>query len=198
METIIYQMTELMIVDEDYEAVMQVKDGDKSSFDLLMFRYQDVIAKQMRRFSPKAEIIEELTQTVFVNAYQSINNYEPKAPFIHWLRTIASRVGYNYWREEAKKPKTVSLEDWDQKPEGAAESTELDHGVVLDMVLQKISLKERQVLCMVYLDKMSIKEVASTMGWTVAMVKMRSYRARNKLRNLLNDKELGGILNEYR
>ena len=198
MENVLSYMAELKEVDEDYYEVIKVKEGDNSAFDILMFRHQETIAKQMRRFSTNLDIIEELTQTVFVNAYKSIDNYEPRAPFLHWLRTIASRVGYNYWRTESKKPKTVQLEDWDQRPEDKVSERAHDTSEVLNMVLSKIPLKERQVLCMMYLDKMSVKEVAETMEWTVAMVKMRSYRSRKKLRKLLNDKELGDILNEYR
>lgn len=198
MENVLSYMAELKEVDEDYYEVIKVKEGDNSAFDILMFRHQETIAKQMRRFSTNLDIIEELTQTVFVNAYKSIDNYEPRAPFLHWLRTIASRVGYNYWRTESKKPNTVQLEDWDQRPEDKVSERAHDPSEVLNMVLSKIPLKERQVLCMMYLDKMSVKEVAETMEWTVAMVKMRSYRSRRKLRKLLNDKELGDILNEYR
>ena len=200
MEDIISQMTEKNIIDEDYGEVLRVQEGDNSSFDILMYRYQDVIARQMRRFSTQQHVIEELTQNVFVNAFESIQNYKPKAPFIHWLRTIASRVGYNYWRTEAKRPKTVALEEWDQKPgdQASNESSRPDAAELLERVLRELPPKERQVLCMMYLDKMSVREVSEIMGWTAAMVKMRSYRSRKKLRNLLNDKELGEMLNEYR
>lgn len=198
MEDIISQMSEKTFFDADYTEVLKTQEGDNSAFDILMFRYQDVIARQMRRFSLQQHVIEELTQTVFINAYQSINKYEPKAPFLHWLRTIASRVGYNYWREEARKPKTVTLEEWDQQPVKPENSEAQNAGEILEMVLSNLPPKERQVLCMLHLDKLSIKDIAKTMGWTVPMVKMRSYRARKKLRTLLEDNELGELLNEYR
>ncbi len=198
MEDIISQMSEKTYFDEDYTEVIKTQGGDNSAFDVLMYRYQDVIARQMRRFSLQQHIIEELTQTVFINAYQSINNYEPKAPFLHWLRTIASRVGYNYWREEAKKPKTVTLEEWDQKPEHSTESDTVNAGEILDKVLSNLPPKERQVLCMLHLDNLSIKEIATIMGWTIPMVKMRSYRARKKLKTLFEDQELGELIDEYR
>ncbi len=198
MENVISQMIDTKLIDEDYQEVLKVQEGDNSAFDILMFRHQDKIFKQMRRFSTQHFVIEELTQSVFVNAYNSINNYVPKAPFIHWLRAIASRVGYNYWRDEAKKPKLVTIEEWDQNPNKEKNLREHDAGELLDKVLKKLPLKERQVLCMIYLDKMSLKDVADVMNWTVAMVKMRAYRSRKKLAKLLNDKELGEMLNEYR
>ena len=201
MEQIIYQMSIPKPLDDDFTAVEAVKNGDNSAFDLLMHRHQEKIARQMRRFSRDKHTIEELTQTVFINAYKSIDNYQPKAPFLHWLRTIASRVGYNYWTKEAKKISTFSLQEWDQpleandlnsqeKPEAAAE--------LLEKILNYLSPKDRQALCMMHLDGMSAKEIAKTMNWTVAMVKMRCYRARLKLRKLLNNKEIGELLNEYR
>ena len=200
MEDIISQMTEKKYIDSDYYEVLKVQEGDNSAFDVLMFRYQEIIARQMRRFSTRTQVIEELTQNVFVNAFQSINNYRPQAPFLHWLRTIASRVGYNYWREEAKRPKTVTLEDWDQRAPAGDSKTDNrpDAGELLEKVLGRLPPKERQVLCMLYLDKMSTREISEIMGWTVPMVKMRAYRSRKKLKELLNDKELGEMLHEYR
>ncbi len=185
-------------IDEDYLEVKKVQEGDNSAFDLLMQKHQTTIGKQMRRFSLDSNIVEELTQTVFITAYQSIENYKPLAPFIHWLRRIASRVGYNFWRDEAKKPSTVRLEDWDRPTYADTISVKPDAAHLLDLVLKRLPPKERQVLCMMYLDNMNAKDIAQTMGWTVAMVKMRAYRSRKKLRTLLNDKELGDLLNEYR
>ena len=51
--------------------------------------------------------------------------------------------------------------------------------------MSRLKPDERQTLYMLYGDNMSVAEVAGVMGWNVAMTKMRSYRARKKLRRLL-------------
>ena len=56
---------------------------------------------------------------------------------------------------------------------------------LLDWALDRLSPEDRMVLELVYLEGLSGREAADLLGWSVANVKVRSLRARRKLRNLL-------------
>ncbi len=56
---------------------------------------------------------------------------------------------------------------------------------VLEWALGKLSAEDRMVLELVYLEGLSCKEAAKQLGWTLANVKVRSFRSRNKLKKLL-------------
>lgn len=173
--------------DDDGELVVRAQHGDADAYDRLMLRYQDAIARQMRRYSQDLTVIEDLTQTVFVNAYQGLGNYRPEAPFAHWLRTIATNVGYDHWRREARRSKFVSYHEHeellaDPAPEDDDSTERFDKLVGL---MQKLKPPERQILFLLYVDGASIETAAKTMGWNQAATKMRAYRARNKLRSIL-------------
>ena len=56
---------------------------------------------------------------------------------------------------------------------------------VLNWGLDRLSPEDRMVLELIYLEGLSGKEAADLLGWSVANVKVRSLRARRKLRNLL-------------
>ena len=174
--------------ENDHELVFRAQNGEWEAFDELMLRHQDSIAILMRRFSPAPEVVEDLTQLVFVNAYQSLPGYRPSAPFINWLRTIANRVGYEHWRREGKRIKFVPYHGSEELLADRGE-TERDKAgerfEALKRVMDKLKPGERQILYMLYVDGMSVEEAAKSMGWNRAMTKMRSYRARMKLRAIL-------------
>lgn len=144
----------------------------------------------MRRFSRDRRVIEELTQTAFVNAFFSLRNYRPEAPFLNWLRTIASRTGYAHWREEYKRARHVPIEDWDGADYNGAEEERARRQ--LDWLLDQLKPPERQVMCLLYLDNLSIAEVSQVTGWTEGMIKMRAHRARKKLQRILAERGMEG------
>lgn len=150
----------------------------------------------MRRFSSDIAVMEELTQTVFIKAYMSLEKYRSEAPFAHWLRSIASRTGYDHWRAEYRSGGTVQFEEHRHGAVAAPEirmdaSNAMDAAAVLERVMPKLRPDERQTLYMLYIDGMSVAEVAACMGWNASMTKMRSFRARRKLRKILQAEGIG-------
>lgn len=61
---------------------------------------------------------------------------------------------------------------------------------VLDWALGHLSAEDRMAIELVYLEGMSGKETAELLGWSTANVKIRTFRARKKLRKLLSAKEM--------
>ena len=60
-------------------------------------------------------------------------------------------------------------------------------GEVLEWALERLSPEDRTVLELIYLEGFSGKEVALQLGWSVANVKIRSFRSRRKLEKLLRN-----------
>lgn len=175
--------------ENDHALVFRAKNGDNTAFDILMVRHQTTVSSCMRRYSAIAQTIEELTQTVFVKAYLNIGTYEPRAPFANWLRTIAYRVGLDYWRQE-KKGRHISYHgDMDCYAERVAKTqTPFERFDELAQVINRLSPEDRLVLYMLYIDEHSVEEVANLMGWNRSMTKMRAFRARKRLRKILQSK----------
>lgn len=174
---------------DDYTLVSLAQNGDREAYDQLMLRHQSGIATLMTRFSQDPGVVEELTQTVFVNAYLSLRNYRPHAPFLHWLRVVASRTGYDHWRREYRAAASETFDENLHADAAIAEDERSerreDCEEMLKRVMAKLNPEERQVLFLIYVDGMSVAEAAAVMGWNGAMTKMRCYRAKLKLRKLL-------------
>lgn len=175
----------------DWDDIQASLSGDDAAFERLVLRYQSHIAGLMWRFSRDSATCERLVQDTFVEAFLSLKSYKAKAPFLHWLKKIATRVGYRFWKEQDREKKFVSLDDVDFvvqdsqkeiKPETAAE--------ILQVLFDKLDRADRLVLTLMYFEDCSIKEVAERMGWTIAGTKMRALRARGKLRKIAEKEKI--------
>ena len=100
----------------DVEDVQQGRQGDSDAYQRLIERHQEHVGLILWRFSRDRRLHEELVQDVFVEAYLSLGSYRAKAPFAHWLSRIATRVGYRYWKQNARwqKRQSLSLQEWDR------------------------------------------------------------------------------------
>jgi RNA polymerase sigma-70 factor (ECF subfamily) len=162
--------------------------GDGDAYARLIGRYQQQIAARMRWFSRQPAVAEEMVQDVFVEAYLSLRGFRGQAPFAHWLQKIATRVGYRYWKSQARQ-RRLGMTRLDDHIDGlgvadsngdAAAAGELVH-----MLLARLGPRDRLVLTLLYLEGYSVAEAASLAGWSVPMIKVQAFRARGKLKRLL-------------
>lgn len=165
-----------------------IRLGDADSFRRIVERHQATIAIQMRRFTRDAGERDVLVHDVFVEAYFSLSKFRRRSPFEHWLLKIAVRVGYRYWkrRDRMSRSPLLSSERWDQLRDSVAEplTNTLAAELVHDL-LATLSPPDRLVLTLIYLDGCSMSEAAERAGWTTIGTKVRASRARQRLRELI-------------
>jgi RNA polymerase sigma-70 factor (ECF subfamily) len=160
--------------------------GDEQAYARLVRRYQSDIADQMWRFSRQVSVAEELVQEVFVEAYFSMSTFRGQSPLLHWLRRIATRVGYRYWKHEARRrARSAALEARSVVREAQADSRPEEAGAIVHQVLAQLPPRDRLVLTLIYLQGCSVAETSDRTGWSQTMVKVQAHRARKKLKMLI-------------
>lgn len=169
----------------DWEDVVASRGGDHGAFERIVRRYQQEVARRLRRFSRDPLVIEELTHETFVQAFISLSRFRGDAPLVHWLHRIAVRAGYRYWKKERPRQVLQGVE-----PVTAPPPTH-DQGR-LAAVMDALPPRDRLVLTLLYLEGCSVLQTAALTGWSRAMVKVQAYRARGRLRALMRrDHERG-------
>jgi RNA polymerase sigma-70 factor (ECF subfamily) len=180
--------------ERDWRDCRQCLEGSEAACTGLFKRHEPRIAKQMWRFTRDRTMQAELVQEVFVQAYLSLHRYRPKkVPFEHWLVRIATRVGYQFWKRQARGRRMQSLEGLDFAAPPATREVEAEAAAAAEMLhklLACLPAKDRLVLTLMYFDECGIKEIAEQTGWNSAMVKMRAYRARGRLKQIIEERNL--------
>lgn len=188
---------------EDRDLLRRIREGDTDRFAELISRHQQHVVRIVSRRVP-ADDVDETVHDVFVRAYFGLGQFSGSVSFDHWLAGIAVRTCYDFWRSRHRGERPVSeLTDahhrWIEQALTAASDEEFkDHArreeaaEVLHWALERLSPEHRAVLTLVHLEGRSIREAAELLGWSTVNVKVRAFRARRALRDILSDSSRGG------
>jgi RNA polymerase sigma-70 factor (ECF subfamily) len=181
----------------DAEIVRRVIGGEINAFESLLLRYKDHVLEVVKKHVPYNEV-EETAHDVFVRTYQSLSTFKERSSFKQWLSAIAVRACYDFWRKRYRSRElpmsslTEEHREWLEKVVSNRSGQSFDDKAsqkeareLLDWALARLSPGDRMVLELVSLEGLSGREAADLLGWSVANVKVRSLRARRKLRNLV-------------
>ncbi len=181
-----------VVSDEDGQDIRQSLLGDEEAYARIIGRYQPQIAAQMWRFSRDTAVVEELVQEAFVEAYLSLGKFKGRAPLLHWLRKIATRVGYRFWRKRTREQERREALAWHgEEAMPPADTSPSEAGEYLHVLLAQLPAEDRLVLTLHYFEGCDTREIAERVGWTRSLVKVRAFRARKKLKALLEEAGYG-------
>ena len=184
-----------LVENTDWLDVTASVKGDEDAYERLVRRYEKQITGLLWRFTRDPVQCEELVQQVFVEAFFSLKTYRGDAPLLHWLRRIATRTGYRFWREKARGPQEMPLPDFEimEQIEAAEEEERIDPAeaaAVLHALLARLSAPDRLVLTLLYFERCGTQEIAEQMGWSRAKVKTQALRARRKMKEIAEREHL--------
>ncbi len=102
-------MEALAALERDAQLMLRVRDGDETSFSLLLERHRGPVVNYLYRMVQNRAVSEELAQEVFLRVYRSRETYEPSAKFTTWLFRIATHLALNWIRDGRKEKGHESL-----------------------------------------------------------------------------------------
>lgn len=181
------------------EAVRRVLDGDIDAFSAVVHAYQKLVAADLSRRLPASDV-QEVAQDAFVRAFRSLPSYRGEAPVRIWLLRIARHAAMDFWRKkyrrrdrlfsefdeaamthmEAYRQERLAEQRTDTEAQEVARET-------LAAALRRLSPDDRAVITLVELEERSMEEAARKLGCGLSAVKVRAFRARRRLRTILED-----------
>lgn len=171
--------------------VERAKAGDAQAFGALYDRFQPEILRYLAHRTRDLEAAEDLTQQVFLKAWQAIPRFEQRGvPFKAWLYRMAHNQMVDHFRTH--KP-TTELGDFDLPDEADQESALLtgEMNEALQRALARLSEDHRQVLTLRFLMEKSAREIGEVTGRKEVTVRGLQMRALQALRREID--EMGGL-----
>src|SRR5580658_1439930 len=104
-------MEAVAALERDAQLMLRVREGDETSFALLLERHRGPVVNFLHRMVQNRAISEELAQEVFLRVYRSRETYEPTAKFTTWLFRIATHLALNWIRDGRKEKSNESLSE---------------------------------------------------------------------------------------
>ncbi len=169
------------------QLVQRAVNGDQAAFTQLYDMHFDRIYRYIYVKVHSQAAAEDLTQDVFIKAYEAINSYKWRdLPFTAWLFKIAHNRVIDHIRKISRE-KNVSLEEADAISAGdPVYMTEQNYEVFqLKNALEQLPAAQKEVATLRFISELSIAEVALTLGKSEGTVKALQFNAVASLRKLL-------------
>jgi RNA polymerase sigma-70 factor (ECF subfamily) len=151
-------------------------------FEQLFRDYRQAILNYIYRLVGDGMQAEELTQHVFVKAYGALARLPAQANRRAWLYRIATNACYDHLRRR-RLIQWLPLQEWDGKAlsEGGPEHQASQQDAVA-RTLSKLTPQDRAVLILYSVEEYSTAEISGMLGISLAAVKTRLCRARERFR----------------
>jgi RNA polymerase sigma-70 factor (ECF subfamily) len=175
-------------VPSDEELACRAQGGCVDSFEQLMRRFQTPVLALLRRRGPSADA-EDLLQETFVRAYTNLHRYRPRWRFATWLFTIARRVSINHNRRARPTVDDDALRSAESPAPGPLETivAEEDRRTLWGAAAALLRREEFTAVWLYYVEEMPTREIAVVLERSWVSVKTMLFRARKKLRTLLQE-----------
>lgn len=169
---------------DDNMLVEQCLNGRKDAFERLVERYQKLILNLSFRMCGDFDDAEDITQTVFLNAYNNLQWFDPAHKFYSWIYRIAINESINLVKKkkQTQRAETDFIVDG-QTPEDIYAQNELSSRI--QAALMKLNPMYRSVIVLQHFRHCSYEEISQILEIPVKTVKSRLYDARGLLRDIL-------------
>lgn len=175
------------------QEVRRARRGDSDAFAQLVRSMQRPIYGICLRLLRSDAEAAEVAQEAFLRAYQNLQRYDESRPFDLWVMAIARNLCLDILRRRSR----MTTEDVDdhanQLPAGDASleqtAIEKQEKKSLEDAMSTLSADDREVLALYYVQRRTTKEIAEVMSVAPGTIMARLFRAREKLRKQMQEKQ---------
>lgn len=169
---------------EDLELVRRALRGETKAFETLVLKYQKTIYNLALRMANDGDDAADITQGVFIKAFDKLGSYNDRFKFFSWLYRIAVNESLNFIKSrrrfESLDDQAVSFE---RLPDEETD-VQLTRRRIAAALLE-LRPDARIVVILCYYDDLSYLEISRILGIPEKTVKSRLYSARQNLQEIL-------------
>jgi RNA polymerase sigma-70 factor, ECF subfamily len=159
------------------------------SFERLVQRWQMPVLNYAYRLTGSWPAAQDVVQETWLVVIRDVVLLKDVSRFRPWLFRIASHKCQDYWRRHAvteRVTETLQSEAATGRTDGAPEA----HRADIDAAFRRLPSESRTVLALMYLEDLSVGEIADVLGVPEGTVKSRLFHARQQLRQIM-EKDYG-------
>lgn len=172
----------------DEQLVHRVLAGETRAYACLMERYRDALGRYAVRMLGNAADAEDALQDTFVRGYRSLERCRPEG-FRYWLFGILTRRCRTYAAQRSRRRQTVVVSDEAVARAAAPCAGEPDEWrQAIDRAIEQLPDDQREAFLLKHVEDLSYEEMEELTGARIPALKMRVFRARAALRELLEEK----------
>jgi RNA polymerase sigma-70 factor (ECF subfamily) len=182
--------------DNDARALVEaaLRHDDDAARELVR-RLYPFVAKIVRAHRPRRTSEEDLCQMIFIKVFQKLSQFSGRVPLEHWVSRIAVNTCLNQIAAEKVRPELrqadlseeeqAVVENLTASPEELSPDRKFASRQLVEHLLELLKPAERLAIDLLYLQGRSVEEIRKITGWSTSLIKVRAFRARQKMKNQL-------------
>ena len=183
----------------DIVLAVKAQKGDREAFGVLVENFQTRIYSFCYQFFRDRDIATEMTQETFLRAYRYIKKYDSKRKFSTWIYSIAKNICIDEKRK-MDRSKTVPIDDVNPSTIQSSRQSyhlkdpsqitlHLEDRMLLEEAIAELPEKYRAAIILCYFQELPYQEIADVLGLSLNLVKVRIFRAKKQLLEILKEKQ---------
>jgi RNA polymerase sigma-70 factor, ECF subfamily len=180
---------------EDADLIRKAQRGDVEAFNLLISRWEKRVFNYLLRILQNREDALDLSQDVFLKAYQSLRKLEDPDRFAAWVFRIAHNEAYSLFRK--RKPEgDAAGGDLSGQAVGMAGSGvfPIELSLAVSSALGRLTADQRETVVLKIYQGFKFEEIAEILSCPVSTVKSRLYTALDLLKTDLSPLKARGAV----
>lgn len=178
---------------DELTLIQKFKSGDEQAFNQLVLRYQEKIYWIVRRMLPDHADADDITQNVFIKAYQSLRSFKGDSSFYTWIYRIAINLSLNEIRRK-KLRRTFSLDEetvhFSVEEENPLEQLESEERKkLIQRAIDVLPEKQKKVFVLRYFDELPYEEISKILHTSVGGLKANYFHAVKKIGEYLKHEQ---------
>jgi RNA polymerase sigma-70 factor (ECF subfamily) len=179
----------LQLENEDFILVSDCLSGNGRSYEAIVDKYHKIIFRLANKFVKDFDDAEEITQTVFVKAYENLKDYNPKYKFFSWLYRITVNESINFDKRRKNAVEiSENIRSADDDPERTFDNNALSDNIT--NALMELDMIYRLPVVLKHFLDYSYKELSYLLGVPEKTVKSRLFTGRQLLKDILLKKRV--------
>ena len=174
----------------DVVLVERFQAGEFEVFDQLYHRHRDRIHDTISRVIPNSEDVHDISQEVFLKAYEGLADFKKASQFYTWVYRIAVNKCIDHMRKQARHSAVIDEPFCDEMfyherphPLTGLESDEFYRQ--FDTALPALTPCQRTVIILRYKEHLPLKDIAHRLERSIGTVKSHLFHAHRTLREEL-------------
>ncbi|PWK76639.1 RNA polymerase sigma-70 factor (ECF subfamily) [Mucilaginibacter oryzae] len=175
----------------DIELIEQTLAGNQFAYADLVKRHQRFVFTLAMRFAKSREDAEEIAQDCFVKAYRSLGSFQGQSRFSTWLYSIVYTTAMTFLRKKRLDIDSIDDEGTFVQVEGHTSAFDTNNvenksrSFYLNQAIEQLLPDDATIITLFYKGEQSLEEIAQTMGIETNTVKVKLFRARQRLKEKL-------------
>jgi RNA polymerase sigma-70 factor (ECF subfamily) len=178
---------------EDTDLISKARRGDVEAYNLLISRWEKRVYNYLLRIVGEREEALDLSQDVFLKAYQNLRKLDDAARFAPWLFRIAHNEAFSAFRKRRPEGETVGEFAGDEIPAAGTAAFPIELSIAVTTALGKLGEDQREAVILKIYQGFKFEEMAEILGCPVSTVKSRLYTALDLLKSQLAPLKSRGV-----